>query len=118
MSDRVVHCPFLNRADSRCSNHFSLDRLGHAFEHCFDRYKTCPTYLELLVERRVRRAGESVLRQPGEPVDSSSADPSEPAHAGTRDPRDASPFVQLRIPTAAGATARPPVPDRYHRAVA
>jgi hypothetical protein len=49
------HCPFLNRADRRCAEHFSLDRLGHAFEFCFDAYKTCPTYLQLLVERQVKR---------------------------------------------------------------
>lgn len=29
--------------------------MDHAFSHCFDHYKACPTYLELLVERRVRR---------------------------------------------------------------
>ncbi len=61
MSVQGEHCPFLNRRDVRCSTYFSLDRLGHAFEHCFDQYRTCPTYLELLVERRVRRtvAGEA-----------------------------------------------------------
>jgi len=56
MTDRVVHCPFLNRADARCANHFSVDRLEYAFEYCFDKYKSCPTYLEILVERRVRQA--------------------------------------------------------------
>ena len=84
MSDRVVHCPFLNRADTRCSRHFSLDDLEHAFDHCFDRYKTCPTYLELLVERRVRRAGDSILR---------TSSPSEPCHASSSND-----VVQLRIP--------------------
>jgi hypothetical protein len=59
-SDRGQHCPFLNRTDSRCGSHFTLERLEHAFEYCFDRYNACPVYLELLVERRIRR-GE--LRQ-------------------------------------------------------
>jgi hypothetical protein len=54
MSERVPHCPFLNRADSRCANHFSLDRLGSAFDHCFGEYKACPTYVEMLDERRHR----------------------------------------------------------------
>ncbi|HEY7116963.1 MAG TPA: hypothetical protein VH475_10275 [Tepidisphaeraceae bacterium] len=54
--DRGHHCPFLNRADARCSKHFSLDDLGHAFEYCFGYYEGCGVYLELLVERRVRRA--------------------------------------------------------------
>ena len=57
-SDRGQHCPFLNRTDSRCGSHFTLERLEHAFAYCFDRYNACPVYLELLVERRVRR-GES-----------------------------------------------------------
>jgi hypothetical protein len=55
MSDRVNHCPFLNRADPRCAGHFSLDRLGVAFDHCFGKYKTCASYQELLLERRSRR---------------------------------------------------------------
>lgn len=63
MSDRSSHCPFLNRADARCSNHFSLDRLGHAFGYCFGQYQACPVYLELLVERRVRRLTGSVASQ-------------------------------------------------------
>ncbi|HTL28795.1 MAG TPA: hypothetical protein VL282_06240 [Tepidisphaeraceae bacterium] len=58
----AAHCPFLNRADSRCSENFNLDRLGHAFRYCFDKYKACPNYLELLVERRVRRATGAVLQ--------------------------------------------------------
>ena len=49
------HCPFLNRADPRCSSNFSLDRLDHAFEYCFNQYQQCPVYLELLLERRVRQ---------------------------------------------------------------
>ena len=55
------HCPFLNRTDTRCSDNFHLDRLQHAFKYFFDGYKTCPTYLELLVERRVRRSESAVL---------------------------------------------------------
>ena len=56
MTEPGHHCPFLNRADARCSRHFSLDDLGHAFDYCFDYYEGCSVYLELLVERRVRRA--------------------------------------------------------------
>ena len=33
-----------------------MDALGYAFEHCFGYYEGCGVYLELLVERRVRRA--------------------------------------------------------------
>jgi hypothetical protein len=56
MSDREHHCPFLNRADHRCSAFFSIERLQHAFEHCFDAYQACDVYRELLVERQARRS--------------------------------------------------------------
>jgi hypothetical protein len=56
MTDSGRHCPFLNRADSRCSKHFSLDHLGHAFAHCFGYYEGCGVYTELLAERRAWRA--------------------------------------------------------------
>ena len=63
MPDRAIHCPFLNRSDTRCSSHFSLDHLSDAFEQCMDAYQTCPVYLELLAERRERR-GEPMLAMP------------------------------------------------------
>ncbi|HEY8750051.1 MAG TPA: hypothetical protein VIM11_18855 [Tepidisphaeraceae bacterium] len=56
------HCPFLNRTDARCSNHFSLDSLGHAFAYCFGKYQQCSMYGELLAERRLRRENASVGR--------------------------------------------------------
>jgi hypothetical protein len=56
MPEQGMHCPFLNRADSRCSDYFSIERLDHAFGFCFGQYHGCRVYLELLVERRVRRA--------------------------------------------------------------
>jgi len=43
MPDRVEHCPFLNRSDSRCSDNFNIDHLQHAFKFCFGRYKACPS---------------------------------------------------------------------------
>jgi hypothetical protein len=94
MSDRVLHCPFLNRTDTRCSSHFSLDKLGHAFQHCFGQYKSCPTYIELLVERRVRRAEESILI-------SRESELPEDGHVQTK-------YVQLRIAPA----------DRYEKSLA
>jgi len=56
MSHASRHCPFLNRADERCASYFNIDGLGHAYRFCFDRYKACPVYIQLLIERRVRRA--------------------------------------------------------------
>ena len=62
MSAPAKHCPFLNRADSRCSRHFSLDRLDSAFEHCFGEYKSCAVYGEQLAERCERRMNASLGR--------------------------------------------------------
>ncbi|HET6246487.1 MAG TPA: hypothetical protein VFE47_02225 [Tepidisphaeraceae bacterium] len=60
MSDQN-HCPFLNRSDVRCSTNFSIERLSNTYDYCFGEYSACSVYLELLVERRVRRLRESVL---------------------------------------------------------
>lgn len=48
------HCPFLNRTDSRCGQHLTIDSLDHAFDYCFDTYAACPLYLDLLIERRAK----------------------------------------------------------------
>jgi hypothetical protein len=56
MRETARHCPFLNRDDDRCSSSFQVGRLDHAFRHCFGNYAACPSYLELLVERRIRRS--------------------------------------------------------------
>jgi hypothetical protein len=55
MPERGRHCPFLNREDDRCAANFRVGRLTSAFDLCFGNYVACPTYLELLVERRVRQ---------------------------------------------------------------
>lgn len=55
MSDRGHHCPFINRADARCSHNFTLDRIEQAFDLCFSSYHACPVFVELLAERRIRR---------------------------------------------------------------
>ena len=61
MSEHESHCPFLNRADYRCSNHFSLDKLDRAFEHCFGKYQACGTYQEILDERQARQPADGHL---------------------------------------------------------
>jgi hypothetical protein len=63
MPDRVEHCPFLNRSDARCADNFNIDHLQHAFKFCFGRYKSCPSYTELLVERTVRRSEAAAGRR-------------------------------------------------------
>jgi hypothetical protein len=55
MSHHGEHCPFLNRADHRCSGFFNLNNLEHALEHCFDKYEACPVYATLFTERVERR---------------------------------------------------------------
>jgi hypothetical protein len=59
MSDRVHQCPFINRADSRCSQNMTLERLQYAFSHCFGTYHACPSFVELMADRKMRR-GENV----------------------------------------------------------
>jgi len=55
MTNPPNHCPFVNRSDTRCAEHFKLSELDHAMEYCFGKYQLCPTYVELLGERQVRR---------------------------------------------------------------
>ncbi len=64
MSEQPRHCPFLNRSDARCAERFNVGHMQHAFRHCFATYKACPTYLELLVERRIKRLTESAVHAP------------------------------------------------------
>ena len=88
MSERQNHCPFLNRSDSRCSSYFSLDRLQHAFEHCFDQYQACPRYQELLKERMDRRAaalaGAQAAAHPGQGWGPAAPGDAEPTYAQPR----------------------------------
>ncbi|HEX4795030.1 MAG TPA: hypothetical protein VH370_14645 [Humisphaera sp.] len=85
MADRAQHCPFLNRADDRCSASFSLDHLDRAFDYCFGSYSVCPVYAELLAERQSRR--ESAAVNPGwsshwsDDVENKTADSREATHA-------------------------------------
>ena len=55
MTEHEHNCPFLNRADERCSKYFHLDQLEHALGHCFDAFEACPVYAERLEERQIRR---------------------------------------------------------------
>ena len=64
VSEQGHHCPFLNRADSRCGEHLQIGQLDHAFEYCFDVYAACPVYLDLLIERRTKSADR--LAEPAE----------------------------------------------------
>lgn len=89
------HCPFLNKSDARCSDHFQLSNLEHAFEYCFDRYQACPVYLERLVERRVRRV-EAQLAYPG-PSDLEAPARSRPAHVSTTDRPSPAVLVQVSV---------------------
>jgi hypothetical protein len=65
MSDQG-HCPFLNRSDPRCSQNFSIEQINNTYDYCFGEYAACAVYSELLVERRVRRLRDSVIRLPAD----------------------------------------------------
>ena len=126
MSDREHHCPFLNRADHRCAAFFSIERLQHAFEHCFHAYQSCEVYRELLVERQARRSEAAAVAGGGRPNAPgqylwTTACPSRqphPHHVQTR-------FVQVRLPSiatvnacAAAAAAGGNGADRYAKPAA
>jgi hypothetical protein len=101
MSDREHHCPFLNRADRRCAGFFSIEGLQHAFEHCFDAYKACGVYHELLHERQARR-GQGATQL------SWSTAPKMPVNHVTQTftptgDTSAAKFVQVRLPSVAVA---------------
>src|SRR3954451_21911814 len=95
--ERPLQCPFIERVDHRCSSSFSLERLDHAFEVCFDQYKACPLFQQMMVERRMQRHGADSAGRQGERT----SDNDGPALWVThRDPEAAyarSPFVQVRI---------------------
>ena len=108
MSDREHHCPFLNRSDHRCSRHFSMHDMQHAFEHCFDAYKSCGVYRELLAERQTRRGQAAAASMPGvrflwatackPAVAEAASDVSQQVADASRG-QQRTPFVQLRVPT-------------------
>ena len=77
MASEGLHCPFLNRADCRCGEHLNIEDLGFAFRHCFDRYKACAVYVDLLVERQLRRgeAAEDLEHVGDRPLVQVSIDP-------------------------------------------
>ena len=96
-----IQCPFIERVDHRCSSSFSLERLDHAFDVCFDQYRACPLFQQMMAERRMKRhgaAGESVQRIP---ASDKGAPPPPPAlWAASQEPHAAhaaSRFVQVRV---------------------
>jgi len=54
-------CPFVDQDDERCSDHLTLRNLASAFEHCADRYMTCPVFQELLVDDHIDASCQPVL---------------------------------------------------------
>lgn len=44
-------CPFMEEADVRCADHFSLTNLSDMFTHCVGRHQACPVYQRLLRDR-------------------------------------------------------------------
>ena len=99
MSQRAHHCPFLNRADDRCSNNFSLDRLDRVFDHCFGSYARCAVYAELLSERQTLRSCAG--RQPEVAVSADLTDRPGCSTQWCADHREgndvAGPFVQITL---------------------
>ena len=104
--EQPSQCPFIDRVDHRCPSYFSLERLDHAFDVCFDRYKSCPLFRELMAERRMRRALGDAATDGGRHVPQDApalwvaANGSRASHAASR-------FVQIRVSRATRAGASP-----------
>lgn len=65
-------CPFVDRADARCSVHLTMGGIGYAFDHCFDDFAACPVHAELALEGRGEGAeGRSAVGGGGEDADRS-----------------------------------------------
>jgi hypothetical protein len=54
------HCPFLNAAEPRCSAHFSLGSLEHAFDYCLGHFTACPLFDAMREQHRSRRMARLV----------------------------------------------------------
>ena len=37
-------CPYIDKADTRCSDHLTFRNVGHAFEYCAGKYCSCPVF--------------------------------------------------------------------------
>jgi hypothetical protein len=104
-----LQCPFIERVDHRCSSYFSLERLDHAFDVCFDQYKACPLFRQMMAERRMKRHGGEGAHDGKSASDNIAGTlwvtsrQSEAAHAASR-------FVQLRVARTARRTA---IADAY-----
>ena len=55
-------CPFIDRADARCTERLNFRNLAHAFRRCADRYAGCPTYQRFIAEGRHRDKAENTSR--------------------------------------------------------
>ena len=44
---RTTVCPYVNKSDTRCANHWTLRNLCQAFTHCADQFAVCPVYRAL-----------------------------------------------------------------------
>lgn len=44
-------CPFIDKAEARCSDHLTLRNVSRAFAHCANRYTACPVYQKLFADK-------------------------------------------------------------------
>ena len=51
-------CPYLELADARCGQRFTLDKLDEAYRYCVGHPKRCPVYRILASELVVAGAAE------------------------------------------------------------
>jgi hypothetical protein len=95
--ERPLQCPFIERVDHRCSSYFSLERLDHAFEVCFDQYKACPLFQQMMAERRMKRHDAHVAGHDTERASDNIVPKLWVTHRDSEAAHAASRFVQVRV---------------------
>lgn len=56
-------CPHMDKSDSRCAAHWTLQNIARAFAHCANRYYDCPIYIQLLADRMEHEPAKTSSKQ-------------------------------------------------------
>ena len=77
-------CPYVNRADHRCSTRFSLGKIDQTFSMCFGAFQGCPQYHRIHAEEHTPDDGvvKALAGTPATPA-TPNRGPSEPGPADT-----------------------------------
>ncbi len=54
-------CPFLDRTNTNCAAHLTMNDLNHVFAFCADRFEACPIYLRLTANEPKHEQSEELV---------------------------------------------------------